>query len=42
LHDNRKITSASADGKSLNVIKGETIDLTGLKGTVNVQAKVSR
>jgi hypothetical protein len=42
LPDNRKITSASADGKQLNITNGETIDLTGLKGTVNVQAKVTK
>jgi hypothetical protein len=42
LPDNRKITSATADGKQLNITNGETIDLTGLKGTVNVQAKVGK
>ena len=42
LPDNRKVTSATADGKELNISNGNTIDLTGLKGTVNVQARVGK
>jgi hypothetical protein len=42
LPDNRKLTSATADGKELNISNGDTVDLTGLKGTIQVQAKVGK
>jgi hypothetical protein len=44
LPDGRKIASAEANGKKLNVEqseKGETIDLSGMKGKVTVRARTS-
>jgi hypothetical protein len=44
LPDGRKIVSAQANGKELNIEKndkGETIDLSGTKGTVTVRARTS-
>jgi hypothetical protein len=42
LPDGATIASAKAGDKSLNVEKGETIDLSGLKGTVRVRAQVAK
>jgi hypothetical protein len=42
LPDGRKIKSADVDGKSLNVVGDDTIDLTGLSGQVTIRAKVGR
>jgi hypothetical protein len=44
LPDGRKIASAEANGKQVGVEqseKGETIDLSGLKGKVTVRARTS-
>ncbi|HTL29659.1 MAG TPA: hypothetical protein VL282_10570 [Tepidisphaeraceae bacterium] len=42
LPENRKIKSATTDEKELAVTNGDTIDLTGLKGTINVHASVGK
>jgi hypothetical protein len=41
LPDNKKLTSATAGEKQLEIIEGQTIDLTGLSGQVKVVAKVN-
>jgi hypothetical protein len=42
LPDGATVASAKAGDKTLNVEKGEMIDLTGLKGTVRVRAQVAK
>ena len=42
LPEGYKVASASAGGQALNVSDGETIDLSGRSGRVEVEAKVSK
>ncbi|MEA2733823.1 MAG: hypothetical protein QOE14_274, partial [Humisphaera sp.] len=42
LPDGKQIASATANGKKVGVEKGETIDLSGLKGKVRVRAQVGK
>jgi hypothetical protein len=42
LPNGAKLASATADGKELHIADGETIDLTALKGSVSLQARIAK
>jgi hypothetical protein len=42
LPNGTKLAGASADGKELPVADGETIDLSALKGSVSIQARIAK
>jgi len=42
LPDDRKVSSASSDGRDLKVTDQSTIDISDLRGHATIQAKVAR